>query len=73
MSEPRRILVVANETIVSKRLVELIERHATGAVEVTVIAPVSQPGHGYVVYYDTRKAAARRGSTRRSRCSTSTA
>jgi len=60
VSEPRRILVVANETIVSKRLVELIERHATGAVEVTVVAPVSQPGHGYVVYYDTRKAAARR-------------
>jgi hypothetical protein len=61
VSEPRHILVIANETVVSSRLIELIERHADqGSVLVTVVAPVNQPSHGYVVYYDTRKAAARR-------------
>ena len=58
---PRQILVVANETIVSKALVDLIEERAKGSdVVVTVIAPVNQPRQGYVVYYDTRRAAARR-------------
>jgi hypothetical protein len=57
----RRIVVIANETVVSRKLVDLIEaRAAGGAVEVTVVAPVNQPRQGYVVYYDTRKAAARR-------------
>ena len=61
MSEPRHILVIANETVVSSRLIDLIERHAgQGSVLVTVVAPVNQPSHGYVVYYDTRRAAARR-------------
>jgi hypothetical protein len=59
--EPRRIVVVANETVVSRKLVDLIEARAGGGgVEVTVVAPVNQPRQGYVVYYDTRKAAARR-------------
>jgi len=58
---PRHVLVVANETVVSKALVELIEeRAASGEVIVTVLAPVNQPRQGYVVYYDTRRAAARR-------------
>jgi hypothetical protein len=58
---PHHILVVANETVVSKTLVELIEeRAARGNVLVTVLAPVNQPRQGYVVYYDTRRAAARR-------------
>jgi len=57
----KRILVVANETVVSRTLVDLIESHAKeGPVEVTVVAPVNQPRQGYVVYYDTRRAAARR-------------
>jgi len=61
VSDPRHILVIANETVVSSRLIELIEQHAgKGSVQVTVVAPVNQPRHGYVVYYDTRKAAARR-------------
>ncbi|MFL5913262.1 MAG: hypothetical protein ACJ768_22180 [Gaiellaceae bacterium] len=60
-SEEHHIVVVANETVVSRRLVDLIEEHAGGGpVEVTVVAPVNQPRQGYVVYYDTRKAAARR-------------
>jgi hypothetical protein len=59
--EDRHILVVANETVVSRRLVDLIEERAGGGpVQVTVVAPVNQPRQGYVVYYDTRKAAARR-------------
>ena len=57
----RQILVVANETVVSRALIDLIEEKAkNGAVYVTVLAPVSQPRQGYVVYYDTRRAAARR-------------
>jgi hypothetical protein len=57
----RHILVVANETVVSNALVDLIEQNAKdGNVRVTVLAPVNQPRQGYVVYYDTRRAAARR-------------
>jgi len=60
-AEERHVLVVANETVVSRRLVDVIEEHAGGGpVQVTVVAPVNQPRQGYVVYYDTRKAAARR-------------
>jgi hypothetical protein len=61
MENPRRVLVVANETVVSKALVDLIEETAKGSdVVTTVLAPVNQPRQGYVVYYDTRRAAARR-------------
>jgi hypothetical protein len=63
-SEPersRQILVVANETVVSSALVDLIEEKAKDRpVYVTVLAPINQPRQGYVVYYDTRRAAARR-------------
>jgi hypothetical protein len=59
--EPREILVVANETAASRSLVDLLEeRGEQGDVHVTVVAPVNQPRQGYVVYYDTRRAAARR-------------
>jgi hypothetical protein len=59
--DARHILVVANETAVSSALVELLEKYAAeGAVRVTVLSPVKQPRQGYVVYYDTRRAAARR-------------
>jgi predicted deacetylase len=58
----RHILVVANETVVSRELCDLIKQKAQedGDVIVTVLAPVNQPRQGYVVYYDTRRAAARR-------------
>jgi hypothetical protein len=57
----RHILVVANETVVSRALGDLIkEKAAGGDTIVTVVAPVTQPRQGYVVYYDTRRAAARR-------------
>jgi hypothetical protein len=57
----RHILVVANETVVSSSLVDLIaSKTKDGPVRVTALAPVNQPQQGYVVYYDTRRAAARR-------------
>jgi hypothetical protein len=57
----RHILVVANETSGSSALVGLIQETAKdGPVRVTVLSPVTQPRQGYVVYYDTRRATARR-------------
>ncbi len=57
----RHILVIANETAASSNLVERIEQTAKeGDPLVTVIAPVSQPSEGYVVYEDTRRASAGR-------------
>jgi len=59
--DARHILVVANETAVSRSLVDLIASKAKEEpVRVTALAPVNQPQQGYVVYYDTRRAAARR-------------
>jgi hypothetical protein len=55
------ILVIANETAASPALVDaVIERASSERARVTVIAPVSEPRHGYVVYQDTRRAAAGR-------------
>ncbi len=55
------LLVVANETVTGRRLIEAIERRKGSTdLSVTVLAPVSQPQHGYVVYEDTRRAAAGR-------------
>ncbi len=57
----RQIVVVANETVVSRALIELIERRAeAGAVRVFVVAPVNMPRQGYVVYVNSRRTAARR-------------
>jgi hypothetical protein len=55
------ILVVANETVTGRKLIEAVERRkGSDDLQVTVVAPVSQPQHGYVVYEDTRRAAAGR-------------
>src|SRR5262245_58691060 len=54
------LLVVANETVTGRKLIEAVERHRNGDLRVTVICPVSQPERGYVVYQDTRRAAAGR-------------
>jgi hypothetical protein len=57
----KHILVIANETAASRSLADLIQEKAAGDdVQVTVVAPVNQPRQGYVVYYDTRRASARR-------------
>src|SRR3954471_22719732 len=55
------LLVVANETVTGRKLIEPVERHQEDGLRVTVIAPVNQPERGYVVYEDTRRAAAGRG------------
>ena len=55
------MLVIANETVAGRSLIEAIERRRKdGPVRVTVITPVNQPREGYVVYEDTRRAAAGR-------------
>ena len=57
----RHILVIANETAASSNLIERLQEAAKeGDPLVTVIAPVSQPSEGYVVYEDTRRASAGR-------------
>ena len=53
--------MIANETVAGKSLIEALERRAQeGPLRVTVVCPVNQPREGYVVYEDTRRAAAGR-------------
>jgi hypothetical protein len=55
------LLVVANETVTGRKLLDAVERRrGDGDLHVTVIAPVTHPKRGYVVYEDTRRAAAGR-------------
>ena len=56
------MLVIANETAASPALLDAVRERASSVsdVHVTVIAPVSEPRHGYVVYQDTRRASAGR-------------
>ena len=57
----RHVLVIANETAASGTLIAELQRTAAeGDPLVTVIAPVTQPSEGYVVYRDTRRASAGR-------------
>ena len=59
MSAGKRILVVANETVVGTELIDAVKRHATeGDVAVHVISPQNAPKHGYVIYEDTVREAA---------------
>ena len=55
------VLVVANETLTGDELVSAVRRRADqGSIRVLVVAPVTQPRSGYVVYRDSRRAAAGR-------------
>jgi len=55
------VLVIANETVAARALTDALERRAAGGgLRVSVVCPVSAPREGYVVYDDTRRAAARR-------------
>jgi phosphopantetheine adenylyltransferase len=55
------VLVVANETLVGAELVDAVRRRAErGPIRVAVVAPVTPPREGYVVYRDSRRAAAGR-------------
>ncbi len=59
MSDPKAILVVANETVVGSELIDAVKRHADqGPVAVHVISPQSSPKHGYVIYEDSVRDAA---------------
>jgi phosphopantetheine adenylyltransferase len=62
MSEgPRKILVVANETLTGRELLDAVRaKVADEETIVVVIAPVNAPREGYVVYDNTRRAAAGR-------------
>src|SRR5436305_1055932 len=61
---PHRILVVANETVGGRALIDAVKKHAQEAHErgepfhVTVICPQNQPRSGYVIYEDSVRAAA---------------
>ena len=47
----KRILVVANETVAGKPLIDAVKRRGEGGeVRVHVVSPQNQPKHGYVVY-----------------------
>ena len=53
--------MIANETVGGQSLIEALQRRAAEApIRVTVVCPVSHPREGYVVYEDTRRAAAGR-------------
>jgi hypothetical protein len=62
--DPLRILVVANETVGGRALIDSVVKHAEQAHEqlrpfhVTVVSPQNQPKHGYVVYDDSVRTAA---------------
>jgi phosphopantetheine adenylyltransferase len=59
--DPSVVLVVANETLTGTELVDALRRRAAeGAIRVLVVSPVTQPGQGYVVYRDSRRATAGR-------------
>jgi hypothetical protein len=49
----KRILVVANETVAGRPLIDTLkERAGDGEVSVHVACPQNQPKHGYVIYED---------------------
>jgi hypothetical protein len=59
--ETRKILVVANETLTGDELLDAVRARVAGSEAiVVVIAPVNAPREGYVVYDNTRRAAAGR-------------
>ncbi len=59
--EPAVVLVVANETLAARELIEAVKRRAQrGPIRALVVAPVNEPAAGYVVYEHTRRAAAGR-------------
>jgi hypothetical protein len=55
----RRLLIVANETVAGRELLDAIERRAReGALDITVLCPISEPRGSYVVDPDAVRAAA---------------
>jgi phosphopantetheine adenylyltransferase len=61
VEEAKVVLVVTNETLVGDELIDAVRaRAAQGPIRALVIAPVNEPRAGYVVYEDSRRAAAGR-------------
>ena len=62
MTDERTIvLVVANETLAGRELIDAVKRRAErGPIRAVVVAPVNEPAAGYVVYEHTRRSAAGR-------------
>jgi phosphopantetheine adenylyltransferase len=59
--DPTVVLVVANETLAGRELIDAVKRRAgKGPIRAVVVAPVNEPVTGYVVYEHTRRAAAGR-------------
>jgi hypothetical protein len=54
------VLVVANETVAGRSLVDALKAEAGAGDLITVVSPISEPREGYVVYEDTRRASAGR-------------
>lgn len=60
-ARPRHLLVVANQTVAGRTLIDAIaERARVGAIRVTVVSPQNEPPAGYVVYEDSRRSSAER-------------
>jgi hypothetical protein len=58
--QPAHVLVVPNETVAGRRLLEAIERRAAqGPIRVTIAVPQNEPMRGFVIYDHTAKSAAR--------------
>ena len=58
---PRHVLVVANETVAGRSLIDAIaERAQAGPIRVTVVSPQNEPPAGYVVYEESRRSSAER-------------
>lgn len=59
--EPRHILVLANETVAGKTLIDALKsRGSPGQVRVTVISPQNDSRAGFVVYETSRRSTAER-------------
>ena len=62
---PRHVLVVANETVVGRSLIDAVRgRAAQGPIRVTVVCPQNAPRAGYVVYADESRSSAERRLSR---------
>jgi hypothetical protein len=60
-AQPRHILVVANETVAGKTLIDALKKRSeAGPIRVTVVSPQNEPRAGFVVYADSRRSSAER-------------
>jgi hypothetical protein len=61
LSEPRHVLVLANETVAGRALLDALRTRAeSGPIRVTVVSPQNEPRAGFVVYEGSRASVAER-------------